>query len=165
MATTELFRAKWTAQIHEEWIENLLLKRSDLNRDQLERTRALMDQAVMDCLVEGYEDLIPVLQLPDQDDRHVLAAAIKSGADAIVTFNIKDFPASVLRQYEIEALHPDEFIHHQFGLKASAVIVTAQRCRNRLRNPSHTANEYLDILARQSLPNTVSELSEYAAVI
>src|SRR5690606_39488909 len=131
----------------------------------LERTRTLMDDAVMDCLVEGYADLLPSLQLPDPDDRHVLAAAIKSGADAIVTLNLKDFPDDILEQYDIEVLHPDEFIHHQFGLRQAAVIVTAQRCRKRLKNPPKTPQEYLEILAKQSLPNTVRELSEYVSVI
>lgn len=165
LATTELYRAKWTAEIHEEWISNLLENRSDLKPEQLERTRTLMDDAVMDCLVEGYADLLPSLQLPDPDDRHVLAAAIKSGADAIVTLNLKDFPDDILEQYDIEVLHPDEFIHHQFGLRQAAVIVTAQRCRKRLKNPPKTPQEYLEILAKQSLPNTVRELSEYVSVI
>lgn len=165
LATTELFRAKWTAEIHEEWMSNLLASRSDLARSQLERTRDLMDLSVMDCLVEDYQDLIPSLVLPDANDRHVLAAAIRSGADAIVTFNLKDFPPHVMAKYDIEALHPDEFIHHQFGLRAPAVVITAQRCRARLKNPSKTATEYLDILANQSLPKTVAELREYSGVI
>lgn len=124
-----------------------------------------MDRAVMDCLVKDYSDLVPSLNLPDPDDRHVLAAAIRSGADAIVTFNLKDFPKEVSRQYDIEILHPDEFIHHQFGLRASAVIVSAQRCRRRLKNPPKTAKEYLEVLAKQSLPKTVGELTEYGSVI
>jgi predicted nucleic acid-binding protein len=165
LATAQLYRAKWTNQIHEEWITNLLQKRTDLERKQLDRTRELMDSAVMDCLVEGYRELIPALKLPDENDRHVLAAAIHAGADAIVTFNLKDFPAGELSKYDIEVLHPDEFIHHQFGLRNSAVIIAAQRCRARLKNPAMTAADYLETLARQSLPKTVAELLPYGAVI
>jgi len=96
LALTDLFRAKWTDAIHEEWIRNLLKDRPDLTREQLERTRRLMDAHTRDSIVTDYEDLIPALSLPDSDDRHVLAAAIRSGADVIVTFNLADFPPEIL---------------------------------------------------------------------
>ena len=101
LANCSLFRAKWTDQIHEEWIGNLLKNRPDLNRDTLTRTRELMDTAVLDCMVEGHMDLVESLVLPDPDDRHVLAAAIHSGADAIITFNMRDFPDEVMSQYNL----------------------------------------------------------------
>ena len=165
LATTQLFRAKWTNKIHDEWIENLLEDRPDLQPEQLARTRSLMDRSVMDCLVEGYDSLIPVFDLPDPNDRHVLAAAVHTGADAIVTFNLRDFPESEVGKYDVEVLHPDDFIHHQFGLHAPAVIISAQRCRARLNNPPRTAEEYLAKLAEQSLPKTVAELVPYSSVI
>lgn len=161
----QLFRAKWTNQIHDEWTRNLLAKRTDLKPEQLARTRELMNSAVMDCLVSGYEELVPSLNLPDEDDRHVLAAAIHAGADAIVTFNLKDFPKAEVGKYDIEVLHPDEFIHHQFGLSNPAVIIAAQTCRARLKNPPVDAAAYLETLARQSLPKTVGELLPFGAVI
>lgn len=165
LATVQLFHAKWTDEIHDEWIRNLLNSRTDIATERLARTRKLMDSAVMDCLVKGYENLIPSLNLPDPNDRHVLAAAVHSGADAIVTFNLRDFPRGELDRYNIEALHPDEFIHHQFGLSAAAVITTARRCRERLQNPPSTAEDYLGTLAAQSLPKTVVELTPYSGVI
>ena len=165
LAMTQLFRAKWSDEIHDEWIRNVLKNRPDLTPEQLARTRALMDAAVMDCLVDGYQALVLALALPDEDDRHVLAAAIHCGADAIVTFNLKDFPAAELEKYDIEVLHPDDFIHHQFGLAQAAVIVTAQRCRSRLTNPPKSVEEYLDTLASQSLPKTVAELQPFSGVI
>ena len=61
-----------------------------------------MDRHVPDCLVTGYEPIIPTLTLPDPDDRHVLAAAIRCGAGSIVTFNLGDFPASALGQFDTE---------------------------------------------------------------
>lgn len=61
-----------------------------------------MNEAVPDSLVTGYESLIAGLDLPDVDDRHVLAAAIHCNADAIITFNLRDFPAEKLAQYDIE---------------------------------------------------------------
>src|SRR5579864_2282842 len=103
LALTGLFRAKWSAGVHAEWISNLLEKRPDLTRDKLERTRVLMDKHAVDALVVGYEDLIPGLRLPDPDDRHVLAAAIRGRVDVIVTMNLRDFPADTLAPFGIEA--------------------------------------------------------------
>jgi hypothetical protein len=165
LAAGGLFRVKWTAEIHNEWIRSVLENRTDLTADQLNRTRALMDSAIPDCLVEGYEEIIAGLTLPDLNDRHVLAAAIHSASDAIVTFNLKDFPKNYLAKYQIDLMHPDDFIFHQFGLDNAAVLVAAQRCRGRLRNPTKTAAEYLDTLEKQSLPKTVGELRQYASAI
>ncbi len=84
LAVTDLFKAKWTADIHREWIEALLRNEPHRNRAALERTRDMMDRATRDCLVTGYESLIPSLTLPDPDDRHVLAAAIVGKCDVIL---------------------------------------------------------------------------------
>jgi predicted nucleic acid-binding protein len=165
LSAAGLFRAKWTDRIQEEWITNLLANRSDLRREQLDRTKQLMTAAVPDCLVHNFEGLEPSLNLPDPDDVHVLAAAIHCKADAIITFNLKHFPYEVLEQFDIEAQHPDEFIHHQFGLNHAGVVTAVQRCRARLKTPPKTAEEYLDILAAQALPQTVAVLSEYTALI
>lgn len=124
-----------------------------------------MNRAVPDCLVDGYQDLIPSLKLPDENDRHVLAAAIVSASDAIVTFNLKDFPKKVLAQYQLDLIHPDDFIFHQFGIDDAAVLVSAQRCRERLRVAPKSAAEYLDTLEKQGLPKTVAHLRAYAGVI
>lgn len=90
------FRARWSQTIHEEWKRNLLINRPDLTRAQVDRTSDLMDRAIPDGLVEGYESLAAGLTLPDPDDRHVLAAAIRCGASVIVTFNQRDFPNELL---------------------------------------------------------------------
>lgn len=97
LALIGLFRAKWSADVHEEWIPNLLKKRPDLTRGQLERTRMLMDKHAVDALVT--EDLIPGLQLPDPDDRHVLAAAIRGHANVIVTVNLRDFLSDIIGSF------------------------------------------------------------------
>ncbi len=161
LALTDLFRARWTARIHEEWIEAVLKARSDLDRAKLERTRDLMDSNVRDCIVTGYEPLIEGLQLPDADDRHIVAAAIRARADVIVTFNLKDFPNPYLAGFGIEAQHPDEFISHLIDLAPGAVCAAAKRQREGLRHPPKSVEEYLDALSRQHLPETVMRLSEF----
>jgi len=75
-----------------------------------------MREAIPDCIVSGYENPIDGLALPDPDDRHVLAAAVRSGAQTIVTFNLKDFPAATLDGFGVEARHPDDFLVDQIGL-------------------------------------------------
>lgn len=116
LALSGRFRAKWSMEIHNEWKRNLLKNRPDLTIEQLNRTSELMDVAVPDACVTGYEELIAGLTLPDADDRHVLAAAIRCDASVIVTFNRKDFPCSALGVYDIEAQHRDEFVSNLFDL-------------------------------------------------
>ncbi len=164
LATTGLFAAKWTDRIHDEWMRNVLSRRPELEH-VLGRTRQLMDTAVADSLVTGYESLIDNLHLPDPDDRHVLAAAIRCNAQVIVTFNTRDFPESVLSLYGIEAMHPDVFVEHQFGLRQGTVINTAKRHRSALKNPAKTADEYLETLAAQGLVVTADLLREFSELI
>lgn len=158
LALTGAFRARWSQDIQNEWIRNLLKNRTDLNQEALEKTAAMMNRAVMDSLVTGYEPLIAGLALPDADDRHVLAAAIKGQAEVIVTFNLKDFPQERLGQFDIWAQHPDEFIHELIDLAPASVLVAAHRCRARLKNPPKTVDDYLDTLLAQQLPLTVAFL-------
>lgn len=165
LAASSLFRAKWSDEIHDEWMRNLLSNRPDLTREKLERTRTLMDKAVLDCLVDGHRDLINALILPDPNDRHVLAAAIHCGADAIVTFNLKDFPPPIATQYQLEILHPDDFIRFQFDFDNASVIVAAERCRARLCNPEVNPEAYLETLARQGLVKTAAALWPFRSLI
>lgn len=117
-----------------------------------------MNAHVRDCLVEDYERLIDTLTLPDPDDRHILAAAIKGRADVIVTFNLADFPASTLGSYGIEAQHPDEFIGHLMDTASSEVCAAARRVRARLRRPPFSVFEYLEALERRGLISTAVNL-------
>jgi predicted nucleic acid-binding protein len=165
LALRDLFRARWTAEIHDEWMRNLRLQRPDLDPTRLERTRELMDLHVRDALVTGHQSLISALTLPDPDDRHVLAAAIRCDADVIVTKNLKDFPADILGGYGIEAQHHDDFVmellHAQEGLVCSAV----RTVHHRLRNPPKTAQEYLLTLEQQELTQTVNRLRDLIDLI
>jgi hypothetical protein len=161
LALTGVFGARWSAEVHEEWIRNLLSNRPDLTREQLERTRQLMDKAAPAALVRGYEHLIPGLTLPDPDDRHVLAAAIQAGASVIVTCNLGDFPPQILEEFDIEAQHPDEFILHLLDLAPGLVIEAAENHRRSLKNPPKTVEEYIAALEWQGLTRTAGALRRY----
>lgn len=165
LALQDLFQARWTTQIHEEWIRNVLAKNERLQRDKLERTAQLMSQAIPDSLVTGYESLIGSLQLPDKHDRHVLAAAIKGQAELIVTFNLKDFPTSHLEAFNIWAIHPDEFISDLIETAPERVILAARQQRAALRKPPQTTQDYIDAILRQRLPRTANFLSKQEALI
>jgi hypothetical protein len=168
LSTEGIFLARWTEKIHEEWTSNLLKNAppgSPLTAEKLARTCALMNQAVPDCLVTGYERIIDSLELPDPDDRHVLAAAIRARASAIVTINLKDFPAEALAPFGIEAQHPDEFLIYQFDLAQDRALNAIKRLRARLRHPAKTADEYLDTLANLPLPLFVERLRPFRELI
>ncbi|MGC9272177.1 PIN domain-containing protein [Acidiphilium sp.] len=164
LAETNLFRARWSAEINAEWFNGILRTRPELDVP-LRRTIDLMNGAVPDCLVTGYESLIGALNLPDPDDRHVLAAAIVGHADVIVTKNLRDFPASTLSAYGIEAQHPDVFVCHLFDLAEPAAMAAVREVRGRLVNPPVSVEDYLDTLSRQELPETVAFLRERSALI
>lgn len=165
LALTDLFKARWTEAIHDEWMRNVLKNRPDLTLEQLTRTKNLMNASVRDCLVTGYEDIIPELQLPDPGDRHVLAAAIHCNASFIISFNLRDFPRQVLVPYGVEVRHPDNFILDLFDLNPKAICKAAQRQRSRLKNPPKLPDEYLDTLVEQGLPQTAARLRDLCGEI
>ncbi len=160
LARTGLVRAQWSDQILDECFRNILANRPDLRPESLERTRALMNAAVPDSLVRGHEGLIDGLNLPDPDDRHVLAAAIRAGAQAIVTANLADFPDDRLAPYDVEVIHPDDFVLDLIDLAPGAVatVVVAQAAD--LKNPPRTVDDLLDTLREQGLGRSVAKLRE-----
>jgi predicted nucleic acid-binding protein len=150
MSFDGLFQARWTAEIEHEWKRNLLVNRPDLTA-RIDRTQAVMRRAIPDALVTGHTARIPGLSLPDPDDRHVLAAAIATAADAIVTFNLRDFPAAVLTGHGVEAMHPDDFLMGFAAAMPRQVLVAVRTCLARLTNPPITPDAYLAALGRLGL--------------
>jgi predicted nucleic acid-binding protein len=165
LALTDLYRARWTNLIHEEWIRSLLARRPDLTRAQLERTRDLMNAHARDALITDFEELIPSLTLPDPDDRHVLAAAVRGRVDVIVTYNLKDFPRKVLAPYGVEVQHPDEFLMHVLDLAPGIVLAALQRLRQSLKHPPIAIENYLTILEQHELSSFVAKLREFQSLL
>jgi hypothetical protein len=153
-----LYQARWSNHVHAEWIRAVSRDRPDIPPEKLHRVREAMDRHAEDALVTGYESLISSLTLPDPDDRHVLAAAIVARADVIVTRNLKDFPAETLDRYDIEAQHPDEFLHHMMDLAPVAFVDAVRLQQANMANPPVSMNDLLALFERIGLAETVAEL-------
>jgi hypothetical protein len=160
LAQTRRFRARWTDRIQQEWVRALLEKQPGLDPSRIDRTLRLINQSVPDCLVTGYEHLVDELDLPEPGDRHVLAAAIRAGAQAIVTLNLKDFPSGVLAGFELFARHPDDFVLDLADLEPGVVIGVAKQQRAALTNPPRTPEDFVDTLRRQGLPGVAAFLED-----
>lgn len=161
LAQAGLVRAKWTDAIHDEWIRSVLKDKPHLSAERLSRTRTLMNEAVRDCLVTGYEDLIVSLELPDSNDRHVLAAAVRANAECIVTCNLKDFPPESLSPFDLQAVHPDAFILELLDFAPAEVCTVVKRQQEALRNPPKSLEELFATLEGQGLPQSVARLRQF----
>lgn len=117
-----------------------------------------MQQAVPDCLVTGYEGLINSIELPDPDDRHVVAAAIRCGAQVVVTFNLDDFPPDRLSCYNLEPQHPDDFVLSTIDLSPGTVVQAIEEQKGALRNPPVELSTLLDTLRGLGLVQSVARL-------
>lgn len=157
-----MYQARWTEAIHDEWTSALKRNRPDLAPEKIDRTRSLMDRAILDCLIVGYEPLIPAIDIPDPKDRHVVAAAIQGEADLIVTINLKDFPAEVLAPYNLEAQHPDDFIMTLAESDPVGVLETFVEMQVSLQKPPVTTEELLHVLRRDDLPRVARWIPEAA---
>lgn len=96
--------------------------------------------------------------MPDNNDRHVLAAAIKANANIIVTFNIKDFPSSYLKSFGIEVQHPDKFITNLINVDKQTSIKAFNNQVRSLKNPPKSGEEVLSVLAKCGLKNCIEKL-------
>jgi predicted nucleic acid-binding protein len=161
LAVSKAITLRWSDAVHDEWTTALTRSRPDLNPLRIQRTRQLLAQALPDALVADYESLIPAVELPDPDDRHVLAAAIKGGCQLIVTFNLADFPADALAPHSVAAMHPDAFLSWLCAADPAPVIAAAARVRVRLVNPPMSPADYLSALARGALPLTAQALDPF----
>ncbi|MCH9808232.1 MAG: PIN domain-containing protein [Alphaproteobacteria bacterium] len=165
LASTGLFRARWSDAIHDEWVRNVAQDRPDLSKAQINARREAMDRAIPQALVTGYHDVIGDLNLPDSNDRHVLAAAIVGRADVIVTFNLKDFPIDALAPYGIEAQHPDEFLNFQRTLDEPLFLECVKQIRSRLSKPNYTPEAFIENLRSCQLQVIADELSKAKGLI
>ena len=161
VGVNKLVEAHWTEAIQHEWMRNLLANRDDLDEEQLAYTRQQMERALPNACVDGHAGWIDHLTLPDENDRHVLAAALHVNADAIVTINLRDFPDDYLSVFGITAVHPDKLVSFLFDHSPDDVIGTASDHRSTLRNPEKSPEEYLQSLREGHLEETADRLEKH----
>jgi len=152
---------KWSRRIQDEWKRSLLRNQPVLSSARLDRTTNLMEEAIPEALVEPDEAVIASLQLPDPDDRHVLATAIRGGASLIMTFNERDFPDEVLGRLGIVAQHPDRIIVKLLQANPDCIVFSARQQRAKMFRPVMDKDEYLAALRRQGLVQTSLLLANY----
>jgi len=163
-AEAGLYRARWSQQIIDEWHRSLLKTKPHLKANIQSQVQA-MGRAFPEAWVEGYEDLIETINLPDPDDRHVVAAAIVADAEHIVTENLRDFPPEATSKYGIEAVSADDFLTSTFELYPSEAVAALRTMRAAYRTPAMSANEFLFDLQRAGLPKLVSLAKEHIDVL
>ncbi len=161
LAVSGTYDAHWTERIQNEWTLNLLEDQPNLTAQRLERTKRLMDEALPSAFVTGYEAMIDRLELPDPDDCHVLAAAIHTEAQIIVTKNLRDFPPSTLEPFGVRALHPDDFALTLVRSDPEGVLRAISGQRENFKHPPLTRAEYLNRLQRQELTGFTAWLSAH----
>jgi len=164
LAHADLYSAKWSAHIRDEWMRSLLRERPAMEV-QIRGAAQAMEEAIPDCLVTGYEHLVAGLTLPDPDDRHVLAAAITGHADAIVTWNAKDFPENALAPFGIELQTPDAFVLNQLMLRDARALTAIKAMRMRWARPEVSGQALVVLLEQRGLPQTAAHLRDVVDLI
>ncbi|MCW1410784.1 MULTISPECIES: PIN domain-containing protein [Rhizobium] len=148
-----LVEARWTDDIHDEWMRNLAANTPALPIERLIATRDRMKAVLPEADVANYRSLIADLELPDPDDRHVLAAAIAGKASVIVTWNLKDFPTRDLRPYGVTSQSPDDFLADLHSAFPNALISSVRRARHNLRKTTPSVEAFVDTLEQSGLKN------------
>jgi PIN domain len=150
-AVDRLVEARWSDGIHDEWIRSVAANDLGISIDRLKVTRHLMNAVLPDAMVSNYENYIPEINLPDLDDRHVVAAAIVAGASLIITWNVRDFPAKELARYQLRKQTPDAFLMNLYAAVPDVVVAATANARQNLRRSRISATEFIKALERQKL--------------
>jgi hypothetical protein len=155
------YRPRWTERIHQEWQALVLKRHSHITPARLEVTRQNMERQFEDALVSGHETIAHTYTLPDEGDRHVLAAAVACEAEYIITENLRHFPEYFLEPYAIIALSPDDFAVMLFEQEPSRVITAVHKQRTGLSRPSKEIGQQLSALQNCGLEKLVARLQPF----
>lgn len=158
LAEYELYRPVWTSQILHETRRAIVEVHPDLDPSRVDARLQAMNQAFEDACVTQWDRLIDDITLPDPDDRHVVAAAIRGRAELIVTANLRDFPSNVLDPLGLHALSADDFLLDQLDLHPPTTIhLLHEQAADQLRPPT-TIHQILDALAAAGTPRFAAEV-------
>jgi hypothetical protein len=160
-AVDGLVDARWTDAIHDEWTRNLVANTSGLSIERLEVTKRLMNAALPDATVAGYEKHIRAINLPDPDDRHVAAAAIEAGASMIVTWNLRDFPVVELKKHGLMRLSPDALLVGLYEQAPDMTVASLAHARRNLSQSRVSALDFIGILRDQKLGRLAAHIEKH----
>lgn len=152
----DLYTPKWSANIFGEW--KAVMLRHGVEEKEAQKRVQKANLAFPDAIVENYLVLVGQLELPDEDDRHVLAAAIKTNANVIVTNNLKDFPEEYLDIFGIKAKSADDFLTDIIDLNQEQAIKAFREMVLNRKNPAMDEYEVLESLRRNGLLDTANYL-------
>jgi predicted nucleic acid-binding protein len=150
----DLYTPKWSSNIFDEW-RDVMIRKGVLEKEAIKRV-SKANLAFPDACVQNYEGLIVNLSLPDEKDRHVLAAAIKTNANVIVTNNLKDFPAPYLDSFGLKAKSLDDFFTDIIDLNQEKAIEAFKEMVVNKRNPPLDAYDILNKLRIINLNDTAN---------
>lgn len=156
-AAAGFYQLRWSARILDE-MERNLVSTGTVPADKAARLRAAMERHFPEAEVTGYEPLIAGLR-NDEKDRHVVAAAVKSGAQVITTSNLRDFTPL---PDGLEAQSPDEFLSNLFDLDPVGFVRMLREQAGDLVKPPVSFQELLERLER-AVPNLVQLVRANAA--
>jgi len=155
-AHDDLYTPKWSKHIFDEWED--VMRRKNIKEDEIKKRIGWASLAFPDAMVENYEVLIGGLTLPDEKDRHVLAAAIKTNANIIITNNLKDFPAEYLAKFGLLAKSADDFLTDTIDLNQEVAVNSFRKLVLNRRNPDLDEYEVLNSFRRNGLKDTANYL-------
>lgn len=158
LAERGFYRPLWSQRILDEVKQAILAVHPEIEEARVEGRIAALKGAFDDAMVVGWEQTCAGLDLPDPDDRHVLAAAIKGGAQSLLTFNLKDFPGPYLATTDIEVVHPDEFLLDQLDLYPGLALQVLTEQAADLTNPRSDLAGVLNRLERCGVPRFADEV-------
>ena len=146
-----LFDARWTEEIHDEWMRNLIANVPAIPLERLHATRRLMEFALPGALVGGFHHYVDSVALPDPDDRHVVAAAIEANASHILTWNLRDFPVKTIEKHGLVRTTPDAFLADLYDQASDLVVGSLANARRNLAKSNVSAQDFLALLKGQGL--------------
>jgi predicted nucleic acid-binding protein len=152
LADRGLFRPLWSKDVLFELAKNLVKNGED--PVLVEKRVGTMEHYFADAMVTGYDDLVPTMA-NDEKDRHVLAAAVRGGAEVLVTFNTKDFPAESVEPFDLEVVHPDDFLLDQLDLYHAPTLRALVELVEGYDSPAMTVDDFLLALTRAGVPKFV----------
>lgn len=151
-----LYTPKWSKHIFDEW--ESVMRRKNVSEIEIVKRINWAHLAFPDAMAKNYENLIEYLELPDPKDRHVLAVAIKTNADIIVTNNLKDFPTDYLETFELFVKSADDFLTDTIDLNPEIAMQSFQKLVSNRRNPDLDEYQVIDAFRRNHLSNTADYL-------